>query len=131
MTEYDRDRVEARLRERAEEIARRRRNLGRDSEGMREGELADYDQHPADRGTETYEQELDETTDMILAEEQRQVEIALQRIAQGSYGKCVDCGKDIPAARLEAMPEAVRCIDDQRRYEAVLRERGVPPATGA
>ena len=127
MTQYDKDAVEKRLRERAEEIARRRRQLRADDRGLREGgDLADYDQHPADTGTETFEQEIDETTDLLLAEEARQVELAQQRLAQGTYGKCIDCGRDIPAARLEAIPESIRCIDDQRRYEGWLRESGPP-----
>ena len=98
-----------------------------ENDGM--SELADYDQHPADSGTEMHEQELDETTDMILADEAEQVELALQRLAEGTYGTCIDCGREIPPERLEAVPEAIRCIDDQRRYEGELRERrpGPPP----
>jgi RNA polymerase-binding transcription factor DksA len=124
----DREKVESRLRERAEEIARNRANVADSSDGMRDGELADYDQHPADQGTETFEQELDATTDILLADEARSVEIALERLAEGTYGTCVDCGNEIPEARLEAIPEAIRCIDDQNRYEAQLRARGGPPA---
>ena len=127
MTDFDKQKVEARLRERAEEIASRRASLDHSAANMNEAELADYDQHPADQATETFEQEMDETTDIVLAEEARQVEIAQQRLADGQYGKCVDCGKDIPAARLEAIPEATRCIEDQSRYEAGLRMRGGPP----
>jgi RNA polymerase-binding transcription factor DksA len=95
---------------------------------MRDGELADYDQHPADQGSETFAQELDATTDILLADEARTVELAQQRLAEGTYGTCVDCGKEIPSERLEAIPEAIRCIDDQNRYEAQLRARGGPPA---
>jgi RNA polymerase-binding transcription factor DksA len=124
LTDFDKQQVEQRLRQRAEEIAARRAGL---SEKMDDSELADYDQHPADTGSETFEQELDETTDMLLAEEAGQVEIALQRLARGDYGKCIDCGKDIPPARLEAIPEAIRCIDDQARYEAMLRAKWPPP----
>ena len=131
MTDFDKDQVAARLRERAEEIAARRAQLDRSSANMTEGELADYDQHPADQGTETFEQEMDETTDMVLAEEARQIEVAQQRLEAGEYGKCSDCGKEIPAARLEAIPEATRCIEDQARYEAGLRMRGGPPQAAA
>jgi RNA polymerase-binding transcription factor DksA len=127
LTDFDKDKVAARLRERAGEIAARRAGLDRSSNNMNEAELADYDQHPADQGTETFEQEMDETTDMVLAEEARQVEVAQQRLEAGGYGKCEDCGKEIPAARLEAIPEATRCIEDQSRYEAGLRMRGGPP----
>jgi DnaK suppressor protein len=128
LTDYDRDEVEARLKQRAEEIARRRQRLRASDAGLREGgDLADYDQHPADTGTETFEEELDETTDMLLAEEARQVDLALQRLADGSYGTCADCGREIPPERLAAIPESIRCIDDQRRYEGQLRESGPPP----
>lgn len=127
MTEIDTARVAERLAERAEEIKRRRTQIASAEEGMREGELADYDQHPADTGTEMHEQELDETTDLILADELEQVEIAQGRLEQGEYGKCVDCGRDIPPERLDAVPEAVRCIDDQRRYEGGMGARGRSP----
>ena len=126
MTEFDEQQVERRLRDRAEEIAAARAQH-RPSSAQLDPELADYDQHPADEGTETHEQELDETTEMMLAAEAENVELALKRLAEGNYGKCIDCGKDIPAERLEAIPEAVRCVEDQARYEATLRARWPPP----
>jgi DnaK suppressor protein len=46
------------------------------------------------------------------------VEAALRRIADGTYGECVDCGEMIPRARLEANPAAARCIGCQQRAEA-------------
>ena len=131
MPEFDTQQVEKRLKERAREIAARREQLRSSGENMLDSELADYDQHPADEGTETHEQELDETTDMMLAGEAENVEVALARLASGDYGKCVDCGQEIPAARLEAIPEATRCIEDQARYEAGLRMRGGPPQAAA
>ena len=128
MTEYDKEAIEARLSARADELRRRRRQLRADDEGLREGgDLADYDQHDADTGTETFEEELDETTDVMLADEERLVRAALQQLAEGNYGKCIDCGRDIPRERLEAIPESIRCIDDQRRFEGQLREMGPPP----
>jgi DnaK suppressor protein len=126
LTDLDKEQVEKRLRARAEEIAATRAQLDRHAPTL-DTELADYDQHPADEGTETHEQELDETREMMLAAEADQVDLALGRLASGDYGKCIDCGKDIPAARLEAMPESIRCLDDQQRYEATLRARWPPP----
>jgi len=123
MPDYDAKQVEDRLEERLREIAVRREELHRNGDGMRD-ELADYDQHPADQGTETFEQELDETTLLILEDEERQVKQAQRALADGTYGICVDCGKEIPAARLQAMPESIRCVEDQRLYEARLRQRG-------
>jgi RNA polymerase-binding transcription factor DksA len=128
MPEHDRQQVKARLDERMREIEHRREELHRNGEGMTE-ELADYDQHPADQGTETFEQELDETTLMILDEEERRVQEARKALEEGRYGICIDCGKEIPAARLEAIPETVRCVEDQRIYEARLRQRGAPGAS--
>ncbi len=46
-----------------------------------------------------------------------QIKNALDRINQGKYGYCLKCGKEIPAARLEAMPYAFLCIDCQRLAE--------------
>src|SRR5438105_9580181 len=123
MPDYDAKQVEDRLDERLREIAVRREELHRNGDGMRD-ELADYDQHPADQGTETFEQELDETTLILLDDETERVEAARQALADGTYGICVDCGKEIPAARLEAMPESIRCVEDQRLHEARLRQRG-------
>jgi DnaK suppressor protein len=46
---------------------------------------------------------------------QRLVEIdkALQRIVEGTYGTCANCGKEIGAARLEHRPESIHCVDCQ------------------
>jgi RNA polymerase-binding transcription factor DksA len=126
--EYDRKEVEARLDERAREIEQRRAGL-REGVESRSEELADYDQHPGEQGTETYMQELDETTGMILDEEERRIKDARHALENGSYGTCVDCGQEIPADRLKAIPESIRCVEDQRIYEARLKQQGGPAAT--
>jgi DnaK suppressor protein len=59
------------------------------------------------------------------AGELREVEAALGRIAEGTYGECVDCGLPIAHARLVANPSAPRCISCQERVEASQR-RGPP-----
>ena len=61
------------------------------------------------------------------AGELRDIEGALMRMADDSYGECIDCGKPIPHARLAANPSAARCIACQERVEAAQR-RG-PPAS--
>lgn len=48
------------------------------------------------------------------------VEDALRRIAEGSYGVCIDCGREIGEARLHAVPWTPYCIDDQEEHD---RER--------
>ncbi|HET9045959.1 MAG TPA: TraR/DksA C4-type zinc finger protein [Casimicrobiaceae bacterium] len=50
----------------------------------------------------------------VLAE----IEGALGRLADGTYGECVDCGAEIPYARLAAYPAAIRCVACQSRLEA-------------
>lgn len=42
---------------------------------------------------------------------------ALRRMDEGRYGECEDCGVDIPMARLEAQPTAVRCVPCQEKFE--------------
>ncbi len=51
---------------------------------------------------------------MMLA----QVQAALDRLESGTYGKCVNCGRDINPRRLEALPYATLCIDCQSANEA-------------
>ena len=52
------------------------------------------------------------------AAELREIRDALNRMDDGSYGICADCGTDIPLARLRVQPAALRCITCQERYEA-------------
>ena len=129
MADYDRQQVEQRLEQRLREVSERRDAVREGGAEMRSEELADYDQHPGDQGSETFQQELDETTAMILDEEETRIRDAQRALEEGRYGVCVDCGKDIPSARLEAIPESTRCVEDQRIYEARLKQGGGPAAT--
>ena len=117
MPDYDPKEVEAKLNARLEEIDRVLNKIVVRSD-EEDSELADYDQHPADQGSETLEQEMDETKRTILQDERSQVELALQRLRDGKYGYSIESGEEIPADRLKAMPEAVRTVEEQRRYEA-------------
>lgn len=45
------------------------------------------------------------------------IDAALERLAQGLYGQCLDCGVDIPEPRLSAYPMALRCIGCQTQAE--------------
>ncbi len=57
------------------------------------------------------------------------IEAALERMREGSYGECVDCGADIALARLEAYPTAKRCQPCQSRHENGTRGgRDVTPS---
>jgi DnaK suppressor protein len=128
LTDLDTQSARARLEGRLQEIERTRERLRREGENMTDGELSHVDQHPADTGTEMHEQELDQTTGVLLEDEEKRIREALTAIEGGSYGRCIECGKEIPAARLEARPDAIRCVEHQSEYEGSLRMRGGPPA---
>lgn len=49
--------------------------------------------------------------------ELRLIDQALTRLSEGTYGRCVDCGRDIPLSRLEVEPTAQRCIQCQELHE--------------
>lgn len=63
----------------------------------------------------------DRERDLSLLETARdlldQVERALGKISDGTYGKCANCGKSIEAARLKALPHASLCISCKRAEE--------------
>jgi DnaK suppressor protein len=69
--------------------------------------------------------ELRESTIFSLIElkhrELEAIESALQRIEEGKYGHCQECGRFIRPARLEIMPHAVRCRECQERIEKLER----------
>jgi DnaK suppressor protein len=114
--------IEARLQERLEELIRMRAAMTRPSDPGHDSE-PDVANHPADRGSDLHDEELDETTRMLLADDERRIEEARRALADGTYGSCAECGREIPPARLAAMPEAVRCVDCQRHLEGRNRQR--------
>jgi DnaK suppressor protein len=67
-------------------------------------------------------QVFDQQRDLALRDRStahlEEVEAALHRLDAGTYGACIDCGKPVPAPRLEALPWAARCIACQ-----TLRDR--------
>lgn len=73
------------------------------------------------------ERELELILDDRESAELDQIAEALQRIEAGTYGQCVDCGCDIPPARLHAAPEAARCLACQSRQEK-SRQLGQRPS---
>ena len=81
-------------------------------------ELSHSDQHPGDTASELTDSDHQNALLENSADQRAQVQAALARIEDGSYGRCVDCGQEIPAARLEVRPEAARCVADQERFEA-------------
>ena len=85
------------------------------------GELTTLDQHPADSGTSLADADREEASLEVLTAQQERVKAALARVADGTYGRCVDCGRELPDERLDARPEAERCVDCQQKAEAAAR----------
>jgi DnaK suppressor protein len=81
------------------------------------GDLSNMPIHMADIGTDNYEQEF--TLGLIESERKalRDIDHALTKIEQGTYGVCEGTGKVINRARLEAKPEARHCIEYARMIE--------------
>jgi DnaK suppressor protein len=75
------------------------------------GDISSYSYHMADQGTDAMEREL---AFMFASKSGRliyHIDEALRRIQEGTYGKCVKCGKPISSARLQAVPHARMCIE--------------------
>lgn len=70
------------------------------------------------RAQNNTERELHYALDEHDTAEVAAIDAALQRMDEGDYGRCGDCGVDIPLARLQAAPEATRCIHCQENFEA-------------
>jgi len=77
------------------------------------GELANYDNHPGDIGTEQFEQQRDAGLEMMRQDQVREIEDALKRIEDGTYGYSLKSGKPIPYERLEAQPTAKYLVEEE------------------
>jgi RNA polymerase-binding transcription factor DksA len=92
-----------------------KRELGDEAESD-ESELSDYDQHPADSGTDTFEREKDLGLLDDLETEYAELEAALARVDAGTYGVDEITGKPIDPERLAAFPAARTNVDTSTRH---------------
>lgn len=83
------------------------------------GDLSSMPIHMADVGTDNYEQEF--TLSLMESEEGtlEQIEAALERIEDGVYGACVECGCKVPKTRLRAIPYTPYCVKCASKLEAL------------
>ena len=108
-TEHFKQRLLAKERELVEEIA----HLEQDARDSGEAEVRDStDDATSSQGTS---EALEE--DAFASQTLTQVRDALKRIEDGTYGKCIACGRQIEAARLEAVPWAEYCLADQEKQD--------------
>ncbi len=80
-------------------------------------ELADYDNHPADAASETFERTKDYAIDENYRDMLERINEALRKIDDNTYGICDRCGIEINPNRLKAIPYATLCIDCQEAIE--------------
>ncbi len=97
--------------------------LERENPGTIEDELGEIgsggtDNHLGDIATATFDRELDQGLEEGAQQTVSEIDAALARIEDGSYGVCEICGKPIGEERLAAIPWARFCIDDARKLGA-------------
>ena len=119
MTGHDRQQIEARLDARLEELTRTRDAVG----PVIGSDHADVVNHPAELAGDLLDREIDAGTRLLWQEEETRIIEARRALANGTYGICLTCGQQIAAARLTAVPEAVRCLSCQRHFEGAHRQR--------
>ena len=123
MTTIDTHYFRTMLLEERERVQKAIANLRDDHPGSLDEEVEEIagtsDNHLGETASATLGREIDytlgENSEHLLSE----IEAALERVDNGTYGTCVKCGRTIPPERLEANPWASLCIDDAR-----LAERG-------
>jgi RNA polymerase-binding transcription factor DksA len=85
--------------------------------GGASGSLSNMPIHMADLGTDNFEQEF--TLSLLQNEEQllQEISAALERLDQGTFGRCEECHGDIPKARLQAVPYTRHCVECARKLQ--------------
>ena len=117
-SEHARERLEHE-RDRVTELISGLRSEGLDEEeSAQSGELTHYDQHPADQASETFEREKDLSILERLEADLVEIEAALQRVDEGTYGVDENTGEPIDPERLDAVPTARTNIDQFDRPES-------------
>lgn len=91
-------------------------DLGRRKDDARTADEAEVqDSTDAVTATQLVEESLEEGT--LESRTLEQVEDALKRVGDGTYGRCLICGRAISAARLEAIPWTPYCLEDQEKLD--------------
>ncbi|HEX6594147.1 MAG TPA: TraR/DksA C4-type zinc finger protein [Bacillota bacterium] len=117
----------------SELIQQARHHFGTSVEFAQEssGELSNYDNHPADTGTELFERGKDIALHEHVEKELEDINKALHAIEEGTYGICIVCGADIPYERLVAIPTTSQCrehADDHRfKHHRPVEEQVLHP----
>jgi DnaK suppressor protein len=117
-------RQKQRLQDLKSELERVRDGLQGD-ERVRAEEEEDFTQHDSgDMSQSLFTREVDATIEQQVERRLQYVERALRKIEEGTYGLSDDSGEAIPRGRLEAVPEAIRTVEEQERARETYRHRG-------
>jgi DnaK suppressor protein len=96
-------------------------NLREDHPGTPDDEVEEIsgtsDNHLAETASVTLDREIDYTLEENSGHVLNEIDAALKRIDDGTYGICAACGTEIAPGRLEAYPWASLCMDDARKAE--------------
>lgn len=103
--------VRSRLRQRRSELSL---ELDKLTEPPEEGASVSFGKRVGDGTTEAVERLATTATARSLASTISDIDRAIAKIDDGSYGRCDECGEDIGPARLEALPATSRCVDCAR-----------------
>ena len=99
-------------------------NAAEEDERTRGEQEGDFTEHDAgDMSRDIFDREIDATIVEQVEQRLEIVERALHKIEEGTYGLSDVSGEPIPRGRLEAVPEAIRTVEEQQRFE---RERHPP-----
>lgn len=107
------------LRRRLAEISREHQQIVAEAQQIRAGATSVTDF--AEDGAMASESEQDDLVANRLLRQADQLNEALARLEEGTYGICQECGEPIAAPRLKALPHATCCVDCQARQERRLR----------
>lgn len=81
------------------------------------GNLSSMPIHMADIGTDNYEQEFTLSLLQNAGQALEEISAALERIKEGTFGRCEECGDEVSKARLDALPYTRFCIECARKFE--------------
>ena len=103
------------------ELARVRDGLSEDEQEL-EGQGDDFTETDSgDMSQSIFDREMDASVGEQIERRLKDVDRALQKVEEGTYGVCDDTGEEIPKGRLEAVPEAIRTVEAQQRFETERR----------
>ena len=103
-----------------DELVRIKEGMSADEEDLGETE-GETTLDSGDLSQQMFTREMDASIEEQVERRLREVDRALQKVEEGTYGLSDDSGVSIPRGRLEAVPEAIRTVEEQQRFEQERR----------